>query len=260
VPSAAGSFSFSIQVTDSSSPAQATTVSFSVDVQAPALPSLTIAGVSDTVAPGSQPNLGISLSGPVPVPMTGTSTLSFTPDTGADDPSVVFSNGQRTANFAIAQGATNALFNPDPLRLQTGTVAGAITIVTRLFSNGIDVTPAPPPTQVVRIPPGPPVITSVSLVRSAQGLQIVITGFAPTRQVSSASVTFTPASGASLQTAQFSVPVEGTFVAWYTSSASAPFGSQFTLTLPFNGDTSAVGSVQVSLINSQGTSNSVTAN
>jgi hypothetical protein len=73
-------------------------------------------------------------------------------------------------------------------------------------------------------------------------------------------VTFTPAAGASLQTAQFSVPVESTFVAWYTSPASGPFGSQFTLTLPFNGDTSAVGSVQVSLINSQGTSNSVTAN
>jgi hypothetical protein len=172
----------------------------------------------------------------------------------------VFSNGQRTATFTIAQGATNALFKPDPLGLQTGTVAGTITIVTRLFSNGVDVTPTPPPTRVLRIAPGPPVISSVSLVRSAQGLQIVVTGYATTRQVSSASVTFVPASGANLQTAQFSVPVESHFVSWYTSAASAPFGSQFTLTLPFNGDASAVGSVQVSLTNSLGTSNSVTAN
>jgi hypothetical protein len=236
------------------------TVSFSVDVQAPALPSLTITGINDTVEPGSQQNLGISLSGPAPGPLTGTSTLSFAPDTGADDPNVVFSSGRRTANFTVAQGAANALFNPDPLGLQTGTVAGTITIVTRLFSNGVDVTPAPPATRVVRIQPGPPVITSASLVRSAQSLQIVISGYAPTRHVSSASVTFAPAAGASLQTAQFSVPVESTFVPWYTSSASAPFGSQFTLTLPFNGDTSAVGSVQVSLTNSQGTSNSITAN
>ena len=259
-PSVPGTFSLSIRATDSSIPAQNTTASFSVTVAAPTLPTLTLTGVTDTPSPGSQPNLGINLSGPAPVPLTGMSTLTFTPDAGSDDPGVVFSNGQRTANFTIAEAATNALFNPDPLGLQTGTVAGTITIVTRLFSNGVDVTPTPPPTRVLRIAPGPPVITSVSLVRSGQSLQIVVTGYAPTRQVTSAAVTFVPASGANLQTAQFNIPVESHFVSWYGSAASVQFGSQFTLTLPFNGNASAVGSVQVSLTNPQGTSNSVTAN
>jgi hypothetical protein len=58
-----------------------------------------------------------------------------------------------------------------------------------------------------------------------------------------------------------STTVTSLFTPWYSSASSAPYGSQFTLTQPFNvsGSSSSVLSVSVTLTNALGTSPAVSA-
>ena len=70
--------------------------------------------------------------------MVVTLTLTFTPDSGADDPTVVFSSGGRTARITVPAGSTNGATD---VGVQTGTVAGVITITAQMQASGQDVTP-----------------------------------------------------------------------------------------------------------------------
>ena len=81
-------------------------------------------------------------------------------------------------------------------------------------------------------------------------------GYSSPRDLSQAVFVFTAAAGANLQTGQVTVPLSAVFSAWYQSAASAPYGSQFTLTQPFTvtGNQQAVTSLTVTLTNSMGTS------
>ena len=104
-------------------------------------------------------------------------------------------------------------------------------------------------------------ITSVTAASTSTGFTVTIVGYSNTRDVSQAVFTFTAASGANLQTGQVTVALSSAFSAWYQSAASAPYGSQFTLTQPFTvtGNQQAVTSVSVTLTNSVGTSAAATA-
>jgi hypothetical protein len=185
-------------------------------------------------------------------------TLTFTPVSGADDPSVQFSTGGRTAQETIAAGSTLAL---PALAIQTGTVAGTITVTAQLLAGGQDVTPTPPPSTTLTIAALAPVITSVSATATTGGFTVTVVGYATSRQVTQAVFQFTPASGETLSSTSFTVPTTSLFTAWYGSAGSAAYGSQFTFTQPFtvSGSTSAVTSVSVTLSNSLGNSNTVTA-
>jgi hypothetical protein len=174
---------------------------------------------------------------------------------------VQFTTGGRSADFQIPAGSTQAVFGGSSLGVQTGTVAGTITITLQTFAAGVDVTPTPAPTQVMRIAGSPPVITSAKLVATSTGFNLVVIGYATTREITGATVHLTPASGAQLATSDFTISLTSVFTAWYQDPNSAQYGSQFSLNIPFSVQNvaNAVGSLTVTLANSQGTSASANA-
>jgi len=258
-PSAAGAFDITVAVSDA---IQSVTKPFRLSIGVPALPPVVITGLPDSGSPATQPTLGISLNDKYPLELTGQATLTFAPDSGVDDPAVQFTTGGRTVTFRIPAGATQAIFSGPSIGVQTGTVSGLITITTRLSAAGSDVTPTPVPAKVLRIAKAAPVIISAVGVRNGGGFDLVVVGYATPREVATAMIKLTPATGTSLETSEFTVLLTGVFPAWYQSAASAAYGSQFTLRIPFTvqNATNAVSSVTVSLTNAQGASTAATAN
>jgi hypothetical protein len=131
-----------------------------------------------------------------------------------------------------------------------------------LRAQGQEITPSPVPSQVGRVSRSAPVVRSVRARRVAGGLEIEVTGFATSREIVSALFRFTGSAGSSFQTAELTVPLTEGAQRWYQSEPSRPFGSQFTLTQQFTvqGDTNAIGSVTVTMTNSQGASQAASAN
>jgi hypothetical protein len=108
-----------------------------------------------------------------------------------------------------------------------------------------------------------PSITNVSIVKSANGFEIHVTGYSTPRELTEADLTFTAAAGANLQTTSVTEGLTAVAQQWYQSATSAQYGSQFILVLPFTasqGSISAVGSVTVKLKNSEGISPGASAN
>jgi len=258
-PATAGTFSFTLQVSDSFG--ATATASYALVVELPPAPVASLTGLADTVEPLQQPRIELALAAGYPVPITGQVTLSFEPDAvvGGDDPAVQFSTGGRVANFGIPANAVRAQFATPDLALQTGSVAGVIRLSVSMQAAGVPLTP--PPARAVRIPRAAPVIRSLRVTRTPNGLEATIIGLATPREITEAVFRFIPAADANLQTTQLTVPLGDAARRWYQDTASAPFGSQFRLTQPFTiqGDASAVRSVSVTLSNSQGASQPASA-
>jgi hypothetical protein len=182
-----------------------------------------------------------------------TLTLAFAPDSGADDPSIQFSTGGRTARITIPAGSTTG---SSDVGVQTGTVAGVITVTSALLASGADVTPSPVPRQTIRINAGAPVLTQVTGARTSTGFTVTITGFVTTREMTQAVFQFNPTPGTNLQTTSLTVTLDSLFSSYFGSAAAGPFGGQFTFTQTFtvNGNVQGVGSVTVTLANRVGTS------
>jgi hypothetical protein len=181
-----------------------------------------------------------------------------------DDPSVQFSTGGRSATFTIPANATQATFGVPQFALQTGSVAGDITLsIGSLLADGtsLDIAAASPQPLTAIVTPGPPLVRTFSVVHSQNGVQLQIMGLTDTRELKQATVIFQPAPGSSLTNSQVIVPLSDVAKGWFQSADSANFGGQFALTLPFTfqGDVS-LGSISVVLSNSSGDSVSVSAN
>jgi hypothetical protein len=208
------------------------------------------------------PLVAISIPSEYPLAITGTVTLTFASDApSTDDPEVVFINGGRTASFTVAANTTQVVFPGGTPSVQIGTVSGTITLTLDLVAAGIDITPSPAPSTNTVIPKSAPVINSGGVTVTgvtSSGFNIVVVGYATSRDMVSATVTFTAASGVTLSSSSASVPLTSAFTTWYQSSASAQYGSNFSLTMPFtitNGtSTNPLTSVSVQLTNSQGNS------
>ena len=254
---APGSTTIAIMVRDSSG--ASVTRNYTLDIGLPSAPAVNLTGLPAASNPSTQPRLQIGLGAAYPGPVTVTLTLTFTADSGPDDPAVQFSSGGRTAQITVPAGSTTAATD---VGVQTGTVAGNITITARLSAFSSDITPAPAPVRTIRITPTAPVISSVTSARNPTGFTVTINGYASSRELTQATFQFGGAAGSTLQTTQLAVTVDALFTQWYTSSAAAPFGSQFTFTQPFTvqGSTQSVASVTVTLTNRVGTSSPVTAN
>ncbi len=252
-PTTAGVCSFTITAKDS---LQSAAKAFQLTITAPPLPAVIISGLPDTGSPATQPPLGIGLSTAYGLDLTGHATLTFTPDASADDPAVQFTSGGRSADFTIPAGTTQAVFGSSALGVQTGTVAGTITITLQLLAAGADVTPTPAPTKVLKIGATVPVISSATLTSTSTGFNLVLIGYSTTREVTGATVHLVAATGQTLATSDFTIPLTSVFPAWYQSTASIQYGSQFSLTLPFTvqSATNAIASLTVTLTNTQGTS------
>jgi hypothetical protein len=260
-PSAAGTFTFTVQVTDSNRATASQPCTISINP----LPQVNISGLPESSAAAQQINFSVALASAYPLAVTGTITISFAPDAVAQavDPAIQFSTGGTTVNFTIPANKTNAVFGPSNLTqigLQTGTVSGTITLSFTSDAGGVQLT-APSPTAIT-IARAAPTITAVKLVTSSNTLQVEVTGYSTPRELTEADLTFTPASGASLQTTSAIIDLAAAGKQWFQSTASAQYGSQYILTMPFTasqGSISSVASVTVTLKNSQGASSAVSA-
>jgi hypothetical protein len=266
-PTAAGTFSFTLQIANAPIAGAANlstftaTQPFTFVVGLPAAPPVTISGLPASPAPATQPVLGLSAGTAYPLDIQGTIALGFAPTSGADDPNVQFTTGGRTVTFQIPAGSTAAQFAGSTPGVQTGTVAGTITLTLDLTAAGTDITPTPAPTQVLVVAPSAPVITSAVVTPVSGGFNLAVIGYATTRDMTSAAIVFTPAAGVTLASTTASVSLSPLFTTWYQNAASAQYGSQFSLTIPFTvqNSTAPITSLSVTLTNSQGSSAAATA-
>ena len=217
---------------------------------------VSINGLSDTLESLQQPSINLTVATPRPVAVSGRMVLVFTGPT--DDPAVQFAGGGRTVNFMIPANSTQAIFsgNATSTSLQTGTTAGTITL--EAVPDGMLGS-----TRTGTVSRRAPRITSLTIgSRTSSSFQLVMVGFSNIRNLTQGVFRFAGRAGTNLQTTSLTVDLSSAFAAWYQSAASAPFGSQFSLVLPFNvqGDISAIGSVSVTLTNAEGTSEQVTVN
>lgn len=256
-PLVPGLSQFTITVTDSRS--LTITSPFSLTT---ALQSVTIGGVSSSLSPAQQPSISLSLGGPYTVSLSGYLNLSFSSAVGGDDQSIQFSTGGRTVAFTLPAGTVQPLFGQSSsLAFSTGTVAGNVTVTATVTAGSANVTPSPAPSQSGAVAKDVPVLTAASLTRVTGGLNVSITGYSTTREVTSATITFNPAAGSTVKSAPLTVQLSSLFTTWYSSAASTAVGSSFTITLPFTvtGNTSAIGSATIVMTNSQGASQPITA-
>lgn len=231
------------------------------------LDAATLSGIDPTVEPRATAEVGVGVGEAPQESVTGTLTLEFIPQEGLpDDPAIQFSTGGRSAGFTIRPGSTTGQFADDSgsISVQTGTVAGEIRVTAAFTANGEDVGPDGTVELVGIIAPGPPVITNVAITdSSANAFTVQVTGFSTPRSIDAADFAFTGRNGVQVQPGQIGLEGAGAlFGDWFGMEDSFPFGSAFTLTVPFtiSGEPNAVGSVSVTLTNSQGNSAAVSAN
>lgn len=228
-------------------------------VKAPAAVA-TVTASESTVTAGQQSTITLTLD-PYPVPVTATATLTFTPDppNTVQDPAVLFSNNDTTETVTINPGTASS---SNPFQFQAGSTAGIITAAVHLaLANGQDITPSSLQPVTVTVPASPPMISSVTLTRSGQSLQVSAIALSSTRDMNEAHFHFTPVSGKSLATSDVTVQLTSVFQSWYGSSTSNQYGTNFTYTQPFtlDGDATDIQSVSITLANSAGTSEAATA-
>lgn len=241
--------------------------------QPPPLPSYTIGGAGGTVAPGTQPNINLTLGNPYPVAISGVLTVAASGNLPSD-PGVQFASGGQTVAFTIPANSTSAVFGSQgtQIGLQTGTVASSITLTPSFstLAGNVPLTPATPTTLQLTVVPLAPTLLAISLSgQTANGVLISVTGFTTPRTLSTWNVQFAPAPGFTLPVTNFAIDVSQVSTVWFQSIASRAFGSQFTLSIPFTFQgtvptnqtlLNSIASVSVTVSNGQGTSNSISVN
>jgi len=234
------------------------TKSVSLTVNAPPA-SVTLTGPPST-PPGSQPTITFTIVNPYPVDLTAVFTLTFASSSTppVDDPAIQFSAGGRTLTLAIPANSTTV----PPIQLQSGTVAGAITVTLQLTAGGVPANPAGLQPVVIQVPDAAPVVKSVSMTQSPGQLTVSIQGFSNTRELTQASFVFTAAPGSpNINAPDVTADVDTLFTNWFSSADSIQYGSTFTYTQSFyiTGNAANIASVQVTLTNSVGPSTPQTA-
>lgn len=262
-PIAPGTYSFTVTVTDASN--NTATMSYSLVVAQVPL-TLNIQVPSTAAQPLQQIDVAVTLPQAYPVDLAGLLTLQFAPNQSAPvvDPAIQFVTGGNSVPFQIPAGSTTALFSVSPIAVQTGTVAGTITLAATATAGGIPIALSNNPEVTVSLAPEAPGILGVTIQQLSSGFNVLVTGYSNTREITRATFTFTPQSGSQLQTTSFTPSgVDTAFQSWFGSDASTPFGSQFLYTQPFtlsSGAVSTLQSVTVTLTNSQGASATASAN
>jgi predicted outer membrane repeat protein len=286
-PTAAGSYPVTVTVTDSTSPTKLTfSQQYTITITSPAQ-NVTITLETANSLP-NQATLSVTF-GQTAANFTGTLSLSFAAAPSVTnvpasytDCSAGFPGSSGTAaatnypycpagtpvlttNFTVAGSSADLASVP----FAEGTVAGTwtVTLTALTDANGNSVMPTPPPTATVAVTPAAPVIESVQITGvTSSGFVVQINGYSDTRALTSGTFQFSPSSGATLQGSTATVAFNGADQSgWFGLSTSLPFGGNFSLGVPFSfsGDTSALGTVTVTLANTlpsggEGTSAPVT--
>ena len=205
----------------------------------PPLPGFNFSGVSGTVEPFQQPAVRLTLLDPYPIAIQGVLALTIESQFFSADPSVQFSSGGRSVPFTIPANATEAIFpnGAKEIRLQTGTVAGVITL-TPFFAtqSGLDLTPTPSERTTLKltVPRRAPGLVSLQVAsRAADSIILSLTGFSTTRSVQSVEVQFTGKAGINFTETRFTINLDSLSTAWFRTTGSESFGGQFSVALPF---------------------------
>ncbi len=240
--------------------------SYSLRIQPPPVSGGSLSLSTSVGVSNSQNEVDVTVSDPQAEEITGTVTLSLNSSTtpAIDDPAVQFIGGGRTAAFTIPAGQTSANFgSASTARFQTGTTAATLVFTAAFQRGGQDATPTPAPQATLTIPVTPPTLTDLNVAKNANTLNVVVRGFAPERNITTAVLEFARRAGAPGNNPErFEVNVAQAFQQWFGGSASQPFGSQFRLTVPvtLTGDPADITGVTVRLTGPAGTGNSLTAN
>ncbi len=221
-------------------------------------------GTAPTVTIGvgtsTQPPVSVTLSSAFPEDINGTLTLSFASSVGGTDNMIRFTNGLQSLNFLIPNGTTSATFpNAPNAAVVPGTVAGTITlqVTTLTAADGTNLLPASPLTKTIVTNPAVPVITAVTLQQVSGGINVIVTGYSNTREVSKGQFHFTVSSGNTLSQSDITVALTSAYTTWFSNALASSTGGQFTLTQPFavtQGVGTAVTGVQATLTNMEGPS------
>jgi hypothetical protein len=242
-----------------------------------AAPSITITISGQPRSITDQPALTLKLSEPLPFladaqvsiiafePNASALPVSYFPSGTATGAALQFATGGTTATVVIPANSTSC---PLP-SVQVGDVAGTITVALaslRVSGGGPALKlPETSPSTTITVPRLAPIIAPGSLQvsnTSASGFSVHLVASSTPRDLSGATVTFTPASGAQWNGASFSVPLAGSADAWFSSALGQAAGGAFDLEIPFtfSGDMKAIASVAVTLTNSTGVSQTASVN
>jgi hypothetical protein len=239
-PNATGIVTVTLRATDN----EGRTADASITITVNLLPLAIV--IPGSPGSGQQPGIGVSIPVPATGDISGTLGLAFASSVGGTDDMVRFSGGSRSITFTITKGNTTA---PNTTVI-TGTVAGTITLTASVPGS-------PDVIKTITIAPAVPVISSVALQQVTGGLNVVVTGYSNTREVSSGSFTFTVSSGSTLSQATIPVQLTTAYATWFNNTSSNTTGGLFTLIVPFSvtqGAATAVTKVSVTLTNGQGAS------
>lgn len=243
--------------------------------QPPPLPGFQFSGASGTVDPFQQPAVRLTLLDPYPILLQGVLTLTIESESFSADPAVQFSSSGRAVPFTIPANTTEAIFpnGAKEIRLQTGTVAGAITLTpTFATQSGLDLTPEASANNTLKltVPRRAPGLVNLQVVaRTADSVTLLLNGFTTTRSVRSAEVQFTGKADAKIAETSFTINLDPLSTAWFRTPGSEPFGGQFSLTIPFTFRAStsvtqpiidSLESVSLTVTNEAGTSNRLSVN
>lgn len=215
-------------------------------------PSIEIDGVS---ASGQSPKLSVQFATVPEIDVNGTLKMEFQPlpsAGAADDPAIRFlassgrnlpvqvRRGQAKAYFgATANAAQDAVF-------QTGATAGTITWTLEIGTFR--------EVRTMELPPAPANVSEALALRRVQDLDISLTGFDNTKSLQQLSFTFYDTSGRAVAPGAIPVDVRQDFSRFFSTSST---GGVFTVRASFpvsGGTASLIGSVDVELTNSAGTS------
>jgi hypothetical protein len=222
-------------------------------------PKLSFLNLEVMPQPREQPAVGLRLEAPYPTELRGRLALSFSSDSFVDDPAIQFATGGRAVDFRVPANSTDAIFGEgqSSVQFQVGTVAGTLRLQASLAAGGVDVTPAPAPAMNIALAASEPRIRDLRVTaRTANEVELLVTGYTTARSLQSMEIRFTAAPGSTLNTTQIVADVDGAFANWYQSTASREFGGQFSaaLRLVVNGDINAIQSVSVTATNAKGSS------
>jgi hypothetical protein len=255
-PTTPGTSTVTVTVTDADN--LTASRQLSITVNRPPVSGGTVTGIPVNPQPQEQLNLNVVLPSPYTLDVRVALTLTFASEVGGDDQTIQFSTGGRTATLTIPAGQTQA---PSSVWVQTGTVAGTITIAMAMRADGMDVTPQPPPQATITIPRGVPVLSSLQIQRTETGLNLTAIGHTATRSATQAMLTFKLASGSNPQTTNIPVDVSAAFATYFGTAGSNATGGQFRLVLPLNitEDQTAIQSISMTLSNASGASQPASA-
>jgi len=219
---------------------------------APPLPAASLQFDVSTFASQQQDHVTVSLATASQISATGTLTLAFAPSvTGVtDDPAVMFvATGGRNLTVQVNVGSQTAFYNgQSQFAFQTGTTAGKLTFT--LTFAGQD-----PVVQTIDILPAPVTLTASAGVWQEPSLVVTLTGYDNTYSAGKMSFTFYSTTGAVIGQGAVTADETQPFQQYFFNQNS--YGGAFQLQANFpvtGGDVTTVGSVDVTITNTVGTS------